>query len=66
MSLDMVVYFHRRDSMEIWNDVACVIVVTPGEFGKVGSQKVLFVEDGKIEVVKSRRVIWSRQAESVL
>ena len=66
MSLDMLVYFHRHDSMEIWNDVTCVIVVTPREFGEVGSQKVLFVEYGKIEIVEGGRIIWSRQAKSVL
>ena len=64
MSLDVLEYFHRHDSMEIWNDVTCVIVVTPWEFGEVGSQKVLFVEYGKIEIVEGRRIIWSRQAKS--
>ena len=60
MSLDVVVNFHRRDRMEIWNDVTCVVVVTSWELSKVGGQEMLFVKDGEIKIIERRRVVWSR------
>ena len=56
----MVVNFHRRDRMEIGNDVTCVVVVTSWELGKVGGQEMLFVKDGEIKIIERRRVVWSR------
>ena len=56
----MVVNFHRRDRMEIWNDVACVVVVTSWELGQVGGQEMLFVKDGEIKIIERRRIVWSR------
>ena len=56
----MVINFHRRDRMEIWDDVTCVVVITSWELCQVGGQEILFVEDGEIEIIERRRVIWSR------
>ena len=66
MSLDVLVDFHRHDSMKIRSDITRVVVVTPREFVEVSCEKVLFVEYGKIEVVEGWRTVWSRQSQSVL
>ena len=52
--------------MEIRNDVPRVIVITPGEFVEISCEKILFVEYGEIEVIESRRIVWSRKSKSVL
>ena len=67
--LDVPVSFHRSDFVEARRNLACAGVVRTieqFEIVRIGRKKVLFVENGEVEVVERGRVIGGWEPKGVL